>query len=1523
MAGIVLDWSAIRPLNRSRADGFEELCSQLARAEYPRGSRFERKGTPDAGVECYAVLSDGTEWGWQAKYFDTLGDSQWPQLDDSVKTALEKHPQLVRYYVCIPLDLPDARLGGRKSAKDRWDEHIQKWSGWAVARSMSVEFVYWGSHELLERLQRPENAGRVRFWFDVQAFNQPWFSARLEEALKAAGPRYTPAIHVGLPIASEFESLGRTQAFFEDVKACARPLRQAHRGFQSAEPKETDTDVSAVTVKLETVIQAILRELGGVSVQPIGELPFSRITGLIGEALTVASDTEKLLAERERTYKPAPPKEGVVSRERDDLNPYRERRQRLWSLSADLREVHETLQHTDRLASGSLLLLTGAAGTGKTHILCDIAKQRITAGLPTVLLMGQRFLNTTAPWVQALDQLDLSLLRAEEFIGALEAAAQAADHRALLIIDALNEGEGRRIWPDNLAALLAQVERSPWIAVVLSIRSSYVDTVVPLEVQDRAVCVVHEGFAEHEYDATRTFFVHYGLELPSTPLLAPEFRNPLFLKTLCEGLKQRGDSRLPRGFHGITATFDLYLTAINQRLASALGTNPKDKLVQRSLEKVCDALFAAGKRWLPRGEVEQTVNALLPGREFERSLSRGLVAEGLLIEEIARGVHSSEDEVVFISYERFADHLLAKTWLDRFLDKDSPATAFAEGQPLGFVGDKNSYVEPGLIEAMCIQVPERTGRELVSLVPGALERWGIRDAFRESLVWRASTAFSEETRSVLNKLCDTQHALHATIEALLTLASIPGHPLNARFLDQRLRKDTMADRDAWWSIYLHGAWESHGAVDRLVDWASAIVPSRAMEDETIDLCAIALAWMLTTSNRFLRDRATKALVCLLTGRIDAVSRFVEHFADVDDSYVAERVYAIAYATVMRCHNPAEVCALAKFIYARVFEQSKPPAHILLRDYARGVIERAIYLHADVSVDVSRIRPPYRSAWPTIPSEDELASLISEDAIGNRYTNEYEWGRDRIIDSVMNDDFAFYVIGTNSSQTSSRWLALRLDEPTWRLPQRRQDKLCALISEFSEQEKLAWRAFEEILYSVSFIPRIEGEELSQKKETSAAELEATLTEEHLERLSEILDEKDNDEASTAPGFDLGQIQRYIVRRVFEMGWTSERFGEFDRISVGHRDRDASKAERIGKKYQWIAYHEIMALIADHFQYRENHHSDGGDRVYEGPWRDYLRNIDPSCTLRSAQGGTSWDSHAPAWWAPTRYENWGDTDNLGAWTLRFDDLPPIAELLAVREPDDDSRWLNVQGHFIWKQHAPADREPTDVDRREVWYICTGYLIREDDADAFMRWAEGVDFWNQWMPTAPHVYPMFVGEHGWAPASRYFYQQYFGDSGWLQPEQACPTTVHTLACEHLSESSGFDCSISKTFWLRLPTPKLISGLGLRWDGDANFVSSDGRLAAQDPTARMDGPSALLLREDLLREYVAREKLTVVWTVVGEKRELGRLLGGGQGQPRLRLSGAIHLASEGLRGFIKHIPDGTAGKAPNVPNVTISRIP
>ena len=1539
---MILDWSNIRPLNGGRDKGFEELCAQLARAESPTGARFERKGTPDAGVECYAVLSDGGEWAWQAKYFDALGNSQWSQIDESVKKTITKHPRLVRYFICTPLDRPDGRIDGQRSAKDKWDEHVVKWRKQAADKGMTVEFVYWGSHELLERLAKPEHVGRVCFWFDVRGFDSAWFTARLDEALRTAGPRYTPEVHVDLPIALELEAFGRTDRFFEHEKAQARTIREKLRALEYSEGAD-DVTIDASVGTLAAKVHSVLAGMGAISPKPLDPLPFKAIVDKICAAEQASEELSQLLFEHEREFEAKSEATDTRARWSYRSNPFRDRRIRLSRLTSELRTTRESLIHADAIAGSALMLLRGAAGTGKTHLLCDFARQRVSEGRPTVLLMGQQFVSQDTPWSQALQQLDLAGLSAQKFVGALEAAAQAAGSRALLVIDAINEGTGRTIWLNHLASFLTHLERSPWIGVLLAIRSSYEKIIVPEYVRKHAAVVTHQGFMEHEYDAMKMFCLHYGLEFPSTPLLVPEFRNPLFLKTLCQGLKAKGEPRLPRGFQGITDVFDLYLSAVNERLASKLDYDARITLVRKAMEVVSGAILDSGENWLTLEKAAEIVNALLPGRDYERSLYRGLVVEGVLVEEPTRCDGVTAEGIVFVGYERFADHLAAKTLLDRYLDARDPASAFAQDGPLAFICDKHKYVSPGLLEALCIQLPERTEKELISIAPTSAERWGVRDAFRQSLVWRAYAGFSDATRDVLNKLCRNEYDLHDTLDVLLTVSTLPGHPLNAQFLDRCMRKYGMADRDAWWSVYLHHAWGAHGAVDRLVDWTSSLDVNEMIDDEPIDLCAITLTWMLTTSNRFLRDRTTKALVNLLTGRLEAAVRLVEKFADVDDLYVLERVYAVAYGVAMRSHCPVAVGTLAMCIYSHVFATGSATPHILLRDYARGVVERALYLGSAIDVVPEYFRPPYRSTWPSIPTDEDIKQLLPDWSKGSHDSGELEWSRNRIVKSVMDGDFACYVIGTNSSFFSSDWLSFTLDEPPWKLSLRLEDRLCSLVKDFSDDEQKAWERFEaadkaHTLASRPFVSDwfaqweknetsgsldpsdlkalvqelekaspTEVAKLEERKRDAVAALEDVLTEEHAQHLEEILAAKETDhEARRPPRFDLRQIQRYILKRVFDLGWTVERFGCFDRFSIGYNGHTATKAERIGKKYQWIAYHEIMAFVSDRFQYREQFREEEGDQAYEGPWQDQLRDIDPSCTMKSQRRGPYWDGHAAAWWGSAHYDAWGNQNSQRDWVLNCDDLPKFEELLIVTNPADGSRWLNGQGNFNWKQQTPVDQEWIDVERREIFYIFTGYLVRADDAQYFLKWAYDVDFWGRWMPDAAEVHRMFLGEHEWAPASRYFQKPYYGDEGWTQPNHDCPVKMRTVAFKYLREINGFDCSIDESLSFCLPVSDIVTALGIRWSGcGADFIDAVGRVAVQDPTVHTDGPSALLFREDLLQEFLDRQELTICWTVLGEKRVLSPGFMNGPDHPSLRMSGAYALSEGHAKGFVKQMLD------------------
>ena len=474
----------------------------------------------------------------------------------------------------------------------------------------------------------------------------------------------------------------------------------------------------------------------------------------------------------------------------------------------------------------------------------------------------------------------------------------------------------------------------------------------------------------------------------------------------------------------------------------------------------------------------------------------------------------------------------------------------------------------------------------------------------------------------------------------------------------------------------------------------------------------------------------------------------------------------------------------------------PPANILLRDYARGVVERAIYLESPIDVDATRIRPLYDSTPPVFPSEEDVAPLLPSPEHNPHRREGDDWARSQIGHSVLEGHLHGAIRETWSC--SGEWLSLGLDQPAWQEP--------------------------------------------------GGPGEGT------------------EDGTPVPVLDRSQIERYLLRRVFELGWTTERFGSFDRSwdvdGIGRPSK-----ESIGRKYQWIAYREVLALIADHFQYREYPADVERSHRYLGPWQNWLRDIDPTLT-GTLPVGRRWSyrqGNPGVWWTAGGYDGWEDSDRLGDWVLRQDDLPKIEDLLMVRNPSEGTKWLNGNSYFAWEQEPPVGRELFEVERGEVAWWITAYLTRGEDVQVFMEWASARPFVDAGIEDVAEVYDVYVGEHGWAPAAGYRQVSRGGLFEYVRPSRNAPVCLEAVATKYPFRAGGRDESVSSDEWLQLPVQKIVQIGGLRWSGQAaDFLDPHGNLAAFDPSSHAAGPSALLVREEFLRELINRHGLGMVWTVV-----------------------------------------------------------
>ena len=751
------------------------------------GGDFFRKGRGgDAGVECYLLRPDGTEVGWQAKYLFGWSDSLTTQLDRSIRTALEKHPQLVKYIVCLPFDLSDSRTDNRKTAREKWNAWCKNWKQFAAGQKRSLTIRLWGQSELTSRLARedPAYTGRALYWFGLETLTAAWFKEQFGKARDSLGSRYTPESNVELPIRQDFLAFARHPGLLKQIDRWLLLVTEKGRHAVDAIRR---TDRRAAKIHSDRLYEAIRVLTSLLDSEPIGlDQPYP-----IADWSTAASNCLNLARTAlQWTY-------SISSSKSSSMGVKSERwaQHTLHELMEVLHQIKSAVASNRwKLANTKAVLLQGPAGIGKSHLLADIVEHHLHEAGPGLLFLGSAFVDNE-PWPQIRDQLDLPPTEQfRHFLGSLDAAAQAAGMRAIVCIDALNERNGIDVWPPRLAAFLRTFEAFPRVGVILSCRTAYVPYVIPDDLnEDRLFRVDHSGFAGNGGQAAKAYLDKRGMIRPGAPNLLPEFENPLFLKTCCDSLQKDEKTEFPKGLFGVTSIFDFYYTAVSRSLNRRMKLDPHMEIVQNAITKFARVLLDNGMSYAPMHEAITLFESVLASRgSLEKSLLSQLESEGVLTVEPLRQDEESVAQMVRFTFQRFSDHTIASRLLDDYLDIHDVASSFEVDQPLhGCVFGKSNFERTGIISAMAIQLPERTGVEILEV--GSDTSYTVREAFLKSLLWRRQSHFTDRTFNLVQGLINTDKLK----DLLVSISTEASNKFNSFFLHQRLMKMTMPERDAF------------------------------------------------------------------------------------------------------------------------------------------------------------------------------------------------------------------------------------------------------------------------------------------------------------------------------------------------------------------------------------------------------------------------------------------------------------------------------------------------------------------------------------------------------------------------------------------------------------------------------------------------------------------------------------------------------------------------------------------------------
>ncbi len=1470
---IQIDFQAIRQFDGDKRKGFEELVCQLARREeIPDAVEFRRiEGAGgDGGLEGYWLLEDKAEYGYQAKYFLATKDIDWSQIDNSVKTALEQHPRLTKYTIAIACDLTDrsGSFGKGKTGWEHWEAHKIKWKKWADGKGMNVEFYPWPKSNLIDKLiSDTSNRGLILFWFNANLFDVDWFKNLFTRVTYDLGERFQPEDHVEVVLTRAFDGLARSTAYLDFLSNWFNIVKLSEK-FQSAISKLD----SILDKKIIQNFEAHCVELIsiGQTIYSYNSKPFPITEWQC--AIRKASDSIRPILDC--LY-------NLDTNEKDSFI--------RWDIQVArncLHEIDTYLDHTPihigannpheiRIEAdlNRLLIVLGDAGSGKSHLFADIVASSIDNGIPSVLLLGQYFQGQDIRR-EFLNILDLGKYSFEEVLQALNLAGEITQTRMLILIDALNEASDLRVWPYQLAGFVSDILRYDWLAIGVSLRPEYEDVLMPDTIGEKSAHAICHGIQtqEEQEKASVQYFEKRGITRLAVPWLAPEFSNFLFLKTCCDALQELGIKEFPRGLRGSLKVLEFYLDSINKKIRRRFPDIriPK-KAISNSILRI--ARLMAEKRI---NFISSKSATAICEEEFECQgpdarttwvnilASEGLLREDHIFQDDKEDPFATMEKVYRFTYQRFSDHLIVAAYLEKL---DNIDDAFQKNGPLHFIVEKYEFWNwNSLWSAFAVQIPEKyTGKEFPDILPKELDSnindYWVLEAFKQSLLWRSNTAFSERTLELFNTL--PIYGSDPCLEIIIRLATLRDHPWNADFLDNTLQNRSLPERDEFWTVqlnditddYQHPLWE-------LIRW-SLTAKLKSAETETLRLAAITLSWVFTSSSCPLRDTATKALIAIFITRPKLIPVILDQFQDVDDLYVMERICAAILGAIVRYEDHGDINLSAKAIYQAVFDRETPHLNINLRDYACAIIEYAYQKDCiDESIDIKKWRPPYNSSWPLQDVTEQEVDDIAEKAGGNQ-----------ILHSALKSlgDFGIYEIVPKMHHftdvpldkprplnNEEKKIAYKRQIKSW--DSRKQEALLDLeIAIESRKASIQFETGDKDKFSFGFSYSEESTVLVKQLEKNLIKM---LDADELNTFNQLIlpslfPDRIPYEERDLSNFDSNFARRWITKRAYEYGWNRDLFPE-DHGRPGY-SRERPRIERIGKKYQWLALFEFMARLTD------NVWVIGGwperSMIYDHPATDwFLRDVEPSLLI---------DPDPPreekCWWQVFSLDLSPIADEcLPMWP--FEEEPPYSsEWMEIFAPDGSS-WLLLYGFFD-NRDARDSRDSIDISyRRSIFVRVSTILVGRDDIEHVVTKLKDCRLSDpSGHETIDWTDGPFLCEYPWRNTWQADYGIYeYGDIGNLSGIKYIRPVARHVWESHL------DLSLKNGSSLRVPNPWVSKKLGLKPNLDkiGEFITeSDEQPFFIDPSYGTNHSSVALVNKAKFIDFLEKENLECLWIVAGEK--------------------------------------------------------
>ena len=327
-------------------------------------------------------------------------------------------------------------------------------------------------------------------------------------------------------------------------------------------------------------------------------------------------------------------------------------------------------------------------------------------------------------------------------------------------------------------------------------------------------------------------------------------------------------------------------------------------------------------------------------------------------------------------------------------------------------------------------------------------------------------------------------------------------------------------------------------------------------------------------------------------------------------------------------------------------------------------------------------------------------------------------------------------------------------------------------------------------------------------------------------------------------DIMAEMAYYIQHVF--GW-NEKLGSLDNGKYSP-NRLRNEKERIGKKFQWLAWHRVNAHLMDacrvtREQYFYNDTAEEKDLVQNPyPWHcSEVSRFDPTLDAeqkRQYHSGLIGIEEQPI--IGKEMDDWIDNRTY---------LPAFRWLT---QNEDGTEYVMLMGYDTAKDKP-----------KETFLFSNACFVKQEDAEKFAKWAKKKNFYGRWMPERQGATEFLWSDYPWADSYK---SSLIEDDGYRTYDCPCKMLLSYEAQlqENWEGIAGEEEFLTTAY---MPCVEMMEQMGLYCSEDRGIVKAeDGSIAAIN-VEKGNGINGLFVRRVILNEYLKQNGYVMFYYVLGEK--------------------------------------------------------